>query len=73
MDEKAPLQKAIDLAGTQAALADRIGVPQQLVSYWLTKSRRGVPGEYCGAIEAATGIKKHELRPDIFEAPEVAA
>jgi DNA-binding transcriptional regulator YdaS (Cro superfamily) len=69
MQETSALDRAIQKAGSQEALAELIGVKQQNVSYW-RKSRFGVPGPYCAAIEDKTGISRHELRADIFgEAP----
>jgi DNA-binding transcriptional regulator YdaS (Cro superfamily) len=51
---------------SQTAFAERIGngASQQLVSYWMKTGRVG--GGYVLAVEAATGISRHELRPDIF-------
>ena len=69
------LSRAIDAAGSQSALAKMIGVRQSVLWYWLTGSKKGVPAEYCAAIEAVTGVRKDELRPDVFASPdsEVAA
>lgn len=53
-------------------MADRIGTRQQMVSYWLTKSKRGVPAEFVLPIERETGITREELRPDLWPA-EVGA
>lgn len=61
-----PLQKAIDLAGSQSELARRVGVKQQHVWKWLNRNKRGVPGEYVIPIEEATGVSRHELRPDLY-------
>jgi DNA-binding transcriptional regulator YdaS (Cro superfamily) len=73
MQETSALDRAIQKAGSQEALAELIGVKQQHVSYWLNKGRQRVPAEHCAAIEAATGVAKHELRPDVFPAREHAA
>lgn len=65
------LQRAITIAGGQAPLAKLIGTGQSHVWYWLNKSKKGVPSECVEAVEKATGITRHELRPDIFgPAPE---
>ena len=66
----AALQRAIDKAGGQKPLADRIGTTQSQVWYWLERSKKGVPAEYCGPIEAVTGVRRNELRPDIYPDPE---
>lgn len=75
------LQKAIERAGGQAALArglsalaKELRAPRKLVRqsdvwYWLTRRKHGVPAEWCATIERATGVPVHELRPDIFPAP----
>lgn len=55
------LQRAIKAAGTQAELAKLIGCTQSAVSQW-----KSVPVRRLGAVEAATGIPRQELRPDIF-------
>lgn len=64
-----PLQKAIEIAGGQTALADRLGVKQGHVWHWLKKAKK-VPAEYVIPIERETGISRHELRPDIYPPEE---
>ncbi len=66
MTQRTSLKLAIDKAGGQAALAERIGVTQSLVSFWLNGAKRGAAPEHVPAIEAATGISRHDLRPDVF-------
>ena len=73
MSTNEALSKAIEIAGRQAALEAKIGVSQAHVSYWACKSKKGVPSEHVMAIEAATGISRHELRPDIYPVPSEAA
>lgn len=73
-DSKRPIDRAIDIAGSQSALARLIGVSQMAVSRW----QRGVSPvtpENVLAVEAATGISRHDLRPDLYprEAPTAAA
>jgi DNA-binding transcriptional regulator YdaS (Cro superfamily) len=65
MSDETPLDRAIRAAGNQAALALKLGVTQQAISYWRTKGNR-VPAEYVVKVETATGIPRGELRPDIF-------
>ena len=60
-----PLQKAIDLAGSQVALARKIGCSQQVVNNWLRRKR--VPPFGCISIERATGVTCEELRPDLAD------
>lgn len=65
------LQTAIDRFGGQSALARHIGVSQQSVSKWVRR-RKPLPPEHVIAVETATGISRHDLRPDIYprETPE---
>lgn len=57
----AGLEEAIRAAGGVTELARRIGVSQPSVSNW---SR--VPADRVVAVEAATGISRSALRPDLF-------
>lgn len=59
------LLKAIKAAGGQVALADKLGIRQNAVSNWIHKTKR-IPAERVLAIEAATGVSRHELRPDLY-------
>jgi DNA-binding transcriptional regulator YdaS (Cro superfamily) len=51
--------------GNQSKFAAAIGTSQQLVSYWI-KKEKPLPAEYVIEAERATGISRHELRPDIY-------
>lgn len=51
-------------------LSKRLGISKQAVSLWQWK---GVPAERVLAVEAATGVSRHELRPDVFGPPESKA
>lgn len=55
---------------SQAELADLVGVSQGMVSHWLT-GRKAISAERAKQIEHATAgfVRRHELRPDIFDAP----
>ena len=64
------LQRAIDIAGGQKPLAERIGTTQSMVWYWLRHAKRGLPAERAIAIEEATGIPRHELCPRVFAKPQ---
>jgi DNA-binding transcriptional regulator YdaS (Cro superfamily) len=61
------LQAAVARAGSQSALARVCGVSQTAVWKWLQSTKR-LPAEYCLTVEAATGVSKHLLRPDIYPA-----
>ncbi len=59
------LQKAADIAGGQSALARICDVTQGAVWKWLQSAKR-LPAEYVLRVEAATGVCRHLLRPDIY-------
>lgn len=63
------LARAAEISKGQVGLANAIGTTQSNVWTWLNKSKRGVPAEWVSKIEEATGVPRHELRPDIFPAP----
>ena len=62
--EKTPLQKAIDSVGSAKALAEALGVSAQAISQW-----DKVPPRRVLDVERASGIPRHELRPDMYPAP----
>lgn len=69
------ISAAIEIVGSQAKLADAIGVRQQTISKLLRGQRQKVSAEIAVGIHQATGgkVSKWQLRPDLFEAPvEVA-
>lgn len=67
------LQRAVDLAGGQTPLAEKLSelmdrpIRQAHVWNWLHRDRR-IPGEVCIPIERATGgrVTRSELRPDLY-------
>jgi DNA-binding transcriptional regulator YdaS (Cro superfamily) len=63
------LERAIEIVGGQAALAERIGKKQGHVAMWLKRGK--VPAEVCADIEAATNaaVSCQDLRPDVFRTP----
>ena len=66
MTKTPPLQRAFKAAGeNQSKLAEMIGTSQQNISNWL-RHNRPLPAEYVLAAERATGIPRHEWRPDIY-------
>lgn len=65
-----PFAKAVCTAGSQSAFGRLIGKRQSVVHDWL---KRGIPlpAEHVLAVEAATGISRYDLRPDVYgPAPE---
>ena len=62
-----PLDRVIERAGSAAALARLCNQKPQAVTRWRRENR--VPAKHCLAIEAATGVSRHDLRPDVFGPP----
>lgn len=61
---KTAIETAVAIAGSQSELARRIGVRQGYIWKWLRSGK--VPAERVLAIEAATGVSRNQLRPDVF-------
>lgn len=59
------LERAVEICGSQAALAAKLNLRQSHVSMW--KARGNVPAEYCPSIERATDgrVRCEQLRPDV--------
>jgi DNA-binding transcriptional regulator YdaS (Cro superfamily) len=66
---------AIEIVGSQAKLADAVGVRQQTISKLLLGQRNKVSAEIAVGIHDATAgkVPKWRLRPDLFEAPAEVA
>lgn len=62
--EDLPICKAAKAAGGQSALARLLKVTPQAVQKMCASGR--VPAERVLEIEKATGVSRHELRPDIY-------
>ncbi|MEG8051463.1 YdaS family helix-turn-helix protein [Sphingomonas aurantiaca] len=60
------LALAVRAAGSQSAFGRLVDKRQSTVREWLKADR--LPGEYVLRIEAATGISKERLRPDLYRA-----
>ena len=67
MARDAGLNEAIEAIGGVAALARALGIAQPSVSAWTR-----VPAERALAVEAATGVARTRLRPDLY-GPSIAA
>jgi DNA-binding transcriptional regulator YdaS (Cro superfamily) len=59
------LLEAVRVFGGQSATGRHLGVSQRAVWRWV-KQGTVLPAEHVLAIEAATGISRHDLRPDIY-------
>lgn len=62
-----PLDRAAAIAGSWTKLAGYIGVTPQAVSQW-----KRVPPSRVLAVERATGVSRHDLRPDLYPREEPA-
>src|SRR5215218_1879600 len=61
------LSKAIQAVGGVSELARRVGISQPSVSNW-----DKVPAERVLAVEAATGVARMRLRPDLYREPDAS-
>jgi DNA-binding transcriptional regulator YdaS (Cro superfamily) len=57
------MQRAVEAAGGQTALARLIGVTQGLIWHYVRNAQP--PPERCADIERVTGVACEELRPDV--------
>lgn len=64
MDTLKALERAIAAGGGVNALARKLKLHQTAVSLW--KIRKRLPAERVLEVERATGVSRHELRPDIY-------
>ena len=60
-----PIEVAIKKAGGQTALAKALEISQARVWNWVNRDPK-IPAEMVLRIEAATGVSRHKLRPDIY-------
>lgn len=60
--------KAIEVCGSAAKLAERIGKSQQFV-YQMRNGRKPIPAKLAPVISSATGgiVSKSTLRPDLWD------
>jgi len=61
---KTAIQRAVDAAGSQSALARLIGVTPQRVQQMVDDGK--VSHNQVIPIERATGVSRTELRPDLY-------
>lgn len=59
------LQLVLDSLGSQSELARVCGVSPTAVWKWVQSLKR-LPPEYVLRVEAASGVSRHWLRPDIY-------
>ncbi|NQY33603.1 MAG: helix-turn-helix domain-containing protein [Alteromonadaceae bacterium] len=65
------LMKAVKKLGSQTKLAAAINTTQQNIWWWLYEAN-SINAEFVIAIEKASGVSRHELRPDIYPKDEAA-
>jgi len=61
-----PLERAIIAAGGLTKLAASLGIKKQAVAQW-----EKVPPLRVLEVERASGVSRHELRPDMYPLEEV--
>lgn len=66
------LEKALEAAGGVTALADKLTAAGTKITKSAVSQWDRCPVERVLAVEAATGVPRYELRPDIYP-PETAA
>jgi len=57
------IEKAIDDSGGVRALARLLKLSEPTVSNW---KRTRIPAHHCLAVSKISGVKLHDLRPDVF-------
>lgn len=60
------VQKLILHFGSQAKAAKELNISRQAVNSWV-KNKNKIPAEKVVVIEKITGIKRSELRPDLWD------
>jgi DNA-binding transcriptional regulator YdaS (Cro superfamily) len=64
-DLDSPFAEAVRRAGSQSAFGRLINKTQSTVRGWLVEGK-DLPAEHVLVVEAATGVSRHDLRPDIY-------
>lgn len=58
------LEKACKAVGNKKKMAEILEVGNSAISAWLSRGR--IPAGYILKIEKASGVPRHELRPDLY-------
>lgn len=66
------LRLAVQIISSQSATGRLLGVTQATVWKWLNKSKL-LPAEHVLKVEAATGVSRYDLRPDIYPRESIPA
>lgn len=67
MSDNAPT-RAAKAAGGQSKLARLLNIKPQAVQHWCSTGK--IPAERVISVESATGIPRHDLRPDLYPAAD---
>ncbi len=59
-----PVDRAIEGGGGLQPLSEKLGVRYQALQKWRKSGR--VPAERVLPLEKASGVSRHELRPDLY-------
>ena len=62
--ETVALLQAVDRMGGQTSTAKKLGISQQAVQFWIKQGK--VPPLRVLALEAASGVSRKALRPDMY-------
>jgi DNA-binding transcriptional regulator YdaS (Cro superfamily) len=57
------LARALAARGNSSRVAEALGITTAAIAQWTT-----CPAEHAKIVEAVTGVPRHELRPDLWEA-----
>jgi DNA-binding transcriptional regulator YdaS (Cro superfamily) len=63
-DSDTALARAVRAAGSQSAFGRLIGKRQSVINGWLDRGDL-LPVEFVETVEKATGVSRHDLRPDL--------
>lgn len=58
------IQRAVEAAGGVQAVAEKFGIRRQAIEKWINHKR--LPPKRVLELEAASGISRHDLRPDLY-------
>ena len=67
-----PLEKVIEMCGSQTALAIKINRPQATVTAWVNRFNFRVGAEFVIDVSGAADwqVTPHDLRPDLYPHPQ---
>lgn len=65
IDPHSALAQAVNVLGSQASMASLCGLSATAVWKWVN-GRKHLPAEHVLKVEAATGVSRHDLRPDLY-------